>query len=419
MRIAVIAMDTRGGIQPYAALALGLQHAGHDVRLLAPEDFAERLRAYGIEIVAMSGSAEATARSAAGVAEMSPLQRSRLMREHTVDQVIQPAQDMLAACAGVDLITGGVGGMVAGLPIAEKLGVGFLESHLQPLGPPTAAFPGVLTPHVPGWTGALGRRTSHRLTATALRVPFAPATRKVRTQALGLPARPNPQRDPRRGLPSVYGYSRHVVPPAPEWGPDRHVTGYWGLPAPAHWTPPPALQKFLESGPAPVCIGFGSMAGKDPAALTDLVVTAVRSAGVRAVLLSGWGGLQQSLAAADDIVVLDEAPHDWLLPRCASVVHHGGAGTTGAGFAAGIPQVVVPFGVDQPFWASRVASLGAGPPPIPRRHLRAAALTAALHTVTTDDALRRRAGDLGGQIRAERGVRRAVAVFDDLTVRRR
>ncbi|MGI5238654.1 glycosyltransferase [Dactylosporangium sp. CA-139066] len=417
MRIAVIAMDTRGGIQPYAALALSLSEAGHAVRLLAPEDFVARLAPYGISVVAMSGAAEATARSAAGVAEMGRVQRARLMREHTSTMMLEPAREILVACADVDLITGGVGGMVAGLPIAEKLGIPFLESHLHPLGPATAAFPGVLLPHVPAWTGPAGTRISHKLTAMTLRTPFAPATRAVRTKVLGLPARPDPRRDPRHGMPSVYGYSRHVVPAAPEWGPERHVTGYWTLPAPAGWQPPAALRSFLDAGDPPVCIGFGSMAGTDPDGLTDLVVAAVRHAGVRAVLLSGWGGLREATAETDDVIVLPEAPHDWLLPRCAAVVHHGGAGTTGAGFTAGIPQIVVPFGADQPFWGRRVAALGVGPAPIPRRRLSTAALAVALREATGDAAMRRRAADLGARVRAEPGPREAAAVIGDAAVR--
>ena len=102
--------------------------------------------------------------------------------------------------------------------------------------------------------------------------------------------------------------------------------------------------------------------------MTDLVLGAVRDAGVRAILLSGWGGLAAGVAASD-VHVADALPHDRLFPRMAAVVHHGGAGTTGAGVRAGVPSLVVPFGVDQPFWGSRIAALGVGPRPIPRRRL--------------------------------------------------
>jgi UDP:flavonoid glycosyltransferase YjiC (YdhE family) len=111
------------------------------------------------------------------------------------------------------------------------------------------------------------------------------------------------------------------------------------------------------------------MLGADPARLTATVVAAVRQVGQRCILLSGWGGL--AAVGGDDVLVVDEAPHDWLFPRVAAVVHHGGAGTTAAALRAGVPAVVVPFGVDQPFWGARVAALGTGPRPIPVRALTA------------------------------------------------
>jgi UDP:flavonoid glycosyltransferase YjiC (YdhE family) len=166
------------------------------------------------------------------------------------------------------------------------------------------------------------------------------------------------------------------------------------------------LVDFITAGPPPVCIGFGSMSSRDPQQLGDLVLRAVRRARVRAVLLSGWGGLTHE--GGDDLFVAAEAPHDWLYPQMAAVVHHGGAGTTGAAFSAGVPTVIVPFAVDQPFWASRVTALGVGPSPIPRKRLTDQKLGDALRVATTDNAMSRRAADLGAQIRAEHGVLTAV-----------
>lgn len=148
------------------------------------------------------------------------------------------------------------------------------------------------------------------------------------------------------------------------------------------------------------------MSSRDPERLSDLILQSVRRARVRAVLLSGWGGLADQ--GGDDVFVTTEVPHDWLFPQMAAVVHHGGAGTTGAALTAGVPSVVVPFAVDQPFWASRVVALDVGPRPIPRKRLTSENLGAALRTATTDDAMARRAADLGTRIRAENGVATAV-----------
>lgn len=397
MAVAVVALDTRGGVQPYAALALGLQEAGHDVRMVAPAEFVPWLAGLGLDAHPAGGDTRAARED--GVAEMGRLARTRYMSAHTAEQVERAIADVLHACEGADLLLGGVGGSVAGRPVAEKLGVPFVDAHLHPIGPPTAAFPGVLLPRTPrfAWKASHG---PSRLGAT---LPFRAAVRRARRDVLGLPTRPAPVA---HTLPALYGYSRHVLAAPPEWGPRHRVTGYWTLPGGGAL--PAELEAFLDAGPPPVCIGFGSMTGADPAALTTLVLDAVRRAGVRAVLLSGWGALVP--VAREDVLVVDEAPHDLLFPRAAAVVHHGGAGTTGAALRAGVPAVVVPFAVDQPFWGARVAALGVGPTPVPRRRLTADALAGALRAAA-DPGMRARAAALGRLVRAEDGVADAVTAM--------
>lgn len=191
----------------------------------------------------------------------------------------------------------------------------------------------------------------------------------------------------------------------------RHVVGYWTLPAPPTWSPPQGLEAFLLRGGPVVSIGFGSMGSNDPDATTTMVLGAARSAGVRVVLLSGAG---RPIADTDTDEVFQAAsiPHDWLFPRVAAVVHHGGAGTTGAALRAGVPQLVVPFAVDQPFWGMRVAVLGVGPLPIPRPRLTQPRLADALRRTLDDPGMLRRARTLGTLVRAEDGIGAAVAHFE-------
>jgi UDP:flavonoid glycosyltransferase YjiC (YdhE family) len=149
----------------------------------------------------------------------------------------------------------------------------------------------------------------------------------------------------------------------------------------------------------------------DAEAVGAIVARALRLAGQRAVLLTGWDGLA-GLPRSDDLFLAESVPHGWLFPRVAGVVHHGGAGTTAAAIRAGVPALVVPYMSDQPFRAQRVYELGVGPEPLPRRELSAERLAAGIRTLVADGALRRRAAELGRLVRAEDGVGRAADLLE-------
>lgn len=213
--------------------------------------------------------------------------------------------------------------------------------------------------------------------------------------------------------PIVYGYSRHVAPVPPDWGDWLYVTGYWFLDADDSWRPPADLVAFLDDGPPPVYVGFGSMVDQEAEAVTKIVLQALASSGRRAILLGGWSRLGQG-KLPESILRVDWAPHSWLFPRMAAVVHHGGAGTTAAGLRAGVPDVIVPYFADQPFWAGRVRALGVGPEPIPRQKLTAERLAEAIESASMDEEMGRRARELGRKIQAEDGVATAVPLIERL-----
>ena len=234
---------------------------------------------------------------------------------------------------------------------------------------------------------------------------------RFRCQTLDLP--PQTLQDNRRGMREtlvVQGFSAHVVPHPRDWPANIHTAGYWFLDE-REWTPRQALLDFLQAGDPPVYIGFGSMTGRNPEALTHTLVAAATQSGQRAILQSGWSNLGQT-DLPPHIFLLDSAPHSWLFPRMSAVVHHGGAGTTAAGLRAGVPTIVVPHLADQPFWGARMAALGVGPQPIPRSKLTVENLAAAIRQATGDAGMRRRAATLSAHIRAEDGIGTAVALID-------
>lgn len=408
MKIGIICNDTRGGVEPYVALALHLRARGHAVRAVAPAGLSAMFADRGFTVATLAGTEDAARFAAAGIAEQGTLAAMRLMRSEMPRRLEHWTRSIIAACEGCDMLTGGIGGMATGLVAAQVLRLPWLPTQLQPLGRPTARYPGALFPGTPRWLGAPGRLMSHWLTDTAAWLPFRAAVSQVR-RTFGMTRAPNPV----TGLPAVYGFSRHVVP-LPE---DRNhiVSGYWRLPL-AETAPLGAdLTAFLDHPGPVVGIGFGSMGSADPRALAALMAAAVRRAGVRAVLL----GDGFSAAPSSDVIAATNVPHARLFPRLSAIVHHGGAGTTGAAFGAGKPQVVVPFAVDQPFWGSRVFALGCGPAPIRRRDLNQDRLAQALTAAVATPSYAVNAAQVADLIKTESGCDRAADVFESFGSQRR
>jgi UDP:flavonoid glycosyltransferase YjiC (YdhE family) len=312
------------------------------------------------------------------------------------------------------LITGSVGLSIA-ISLAEKYHLPLLQAHLIPI-TPTKTFPSILVPQTLPDLGGAFNLISHQLNQQIMIQASRPMLNQARQKVLGLPRAslfdPIPASLP-KGFPTLYGFSPAVVPAPADWSAENHVTGYWFLDSADDWTPPSALLNFLQAGPPPVYIGFGSMSSRNPQQTADLVVEAIKKTNQRALLFSGWGGLHKEDLPAS-ILMIDSTPHDWLFPRVAAVVHHGGAGTTAAGLSAGIPSIVIPFLIDQPFWGKRVYDLGVGPAPIPRRKLTVDRLAQAIQETVTNTAMRQRAADLGSKIQAEDGIAKAAEIIQQI-----
>lgn len=412
----ILAFGTRGDVQPFVALARGLRGRGHDVVLAAPARFAGLAAEHGIALSVVDDGPLALMDGVAGAAVTGGV-REKVALARAMPASFGPVLADCAALAsgagaGADVVVHN--GQIIGAPhVAERLGVPAVLALTVPLYVPTAEF---------AWPGAdLPARLPgplNRMSYLGMRGPaamFGSTVDRWRDDELGLPrrrGRHDPLRTPDGGRSPVLNLvSRHVVAPPADWPPSVTTTGYWFLPAAGGL--PPAVTAFLAAGPPPVFVGFGSMAGDDPARTTRTVLDAVAAAGVRAVLATGWGGLDPS-GLPGGVLAVEQVPHDLLLPHVAAVVHHGGAGTTAAAAAAGVPQVVCPFVADQPFWARRVQALGVGPAPLPQRRLDAAGLAAALRRAVGDARMRATARELGTRISAEDGVGAGVAALEGL-----
>jgi sterol 3beta-glucosyltransferase len=422
MIITLIATGSRGDVQPYVALAKGLHQAGHTVRFVTHQNFESLVVPHKLEFWPL----EVDVQQIAQTQEMRQqaeggnfLKLMSQMAKEAQRAAVLAMEGGVVACKGADLILGGMGGIYIGLALAEKFNLPFVQAYLVPF-TPTREFPSVLVPSLPSLLSKMFNRPSHHLTRQILWQGFRSADQLARKKVLGLPPASfwGPYHSPHlERMPTLYGFSPSMISHPQDWGKDIHITGYWFLDAEDSWTPPDGLLNFLNAGPPPVYIGFGSMSNERAKETTDLIVKALKQTHQRAILLSGWGGLQTS-EFPDSIMMIESIPHAWLFPRMAAVVHHGGAGTTAAGIRAGVPSLVIPFFGDQSFWGRRIAELGAGPSPIPRKKLTADRLAQAIHQAVTDDRIRQNAAALGARIQAEDGVAQAVEIISQLEERK-
>jgi UDP:flavonoid glycosyltransferase YjiC (YdhE family) len=413
VRVTVLAVGSRGDVQPLVALALGLQEAGHEVRVAAPCSFGALVRERGLDFAdvgfdarALLGSELGTQWLGTGRNVLSSVRTMRRVAEETIERYV-PA--MLAACEESDAILATQMGVLA-YERAVRDAVPFFMCYLFPFHR-TREFPSVALPRrLP--LGAPYNLLTHVLIEHLLWVSCRRVINGQLVRAVGLPPlRSNPFTNVhRRCVPVLAGYSPIVVPRPADWHGHIHLTGYWHLPAPVGWSPPRDLQDFLDSGPPPVYVGMGSMVGPDPEGLMGRCVAALRAARQRGVIATGWGGLRGPVSG-EDTFVLEEVPHEWVFPRVRAVVCHGGAGTVAAALRAGIPLVICPFFSDQFYWGERVSDLGAGPRAVPVRQATLEGLASAIRRAVTRPTHRQRARELGEHLRAEDGVAAAVDVF--------
>jgi len=416
-RIVIIASGTRGDVQPAIALGKTLQTVGYQVRIWASSNFRSWIEGYGLEAATSQVNIQELMESEGGK-EWVERGHNRLVQIRVMKKLLdkfgwQLVKEAWEACQDADAVISSFTSDAFAVTIAEKLGIPHFSMPLQPTLIATRdgrSMPNVPLPNRVSWINGWFSRLMIEPFPWQL---YGAYTNRLR-QEIGLPFQTNRENvAARKRMTILHAVSRHVMPFPADWSPNFHITGYWFLDNEPDWQPPAELTAFLEAGPPPVYIGFGSMTNRDPAGTTRLISEAVRQSGQRAILLSGWAGMGQ-MALPPEILRLDSAPHGWLFPRMTAVIHHGGAGTTAAGLRAGVPSIIVPHMVDQPYWGQRVQALGVGPKPVPRHKLTAVNLAYAIQEAATNGTIQQNAAALGAKIRNEDGLGKAVNIINQV-----
>lgn len=408
MKITILTYGSRGDVQPFLPLSLGLMARGHSVSLAAPSRFKNLVEEQGIHFVPIAGNPENLSRGF-NDAGYNFIKQFRELMKHAIDigaDILRQTED---ACKDADLIIHTFAHAVGGHTLAREKNIPDIHIQGFPMFTPTGDYPNVT---LPNWKLRAWNRFTHQF---AIKMSWWGAKfgyEQVRRRT-GLPRRKlySPFDDDRlrSRTPILCAWSPSVIPPSADWSPNVHVTGYLLGELDADYRPPNELQKFLAAGDAPICVSFGSMLNREAAKIHHLVREALLQTNHRGIILSGWSNVQRELS--NQILYLDAVPHSWLLPRCKMLIHHGGAGTTSAGLRAGIPNIVIPHTADQPFWGNRVHAIGAGPIPIPIRKLSVENLTWSI-LESEAGAIPKQAASIGQELSGEDGVATSVMLIE-------
>jgi len=408
MKITILTYGSRGDVQPFIPLSLGLMRRGHFVKLAAPARFITLVQEHGIQFLPLTGDPEDLSRRFNDVG----YNFIRLFRElisHAIDIGAEVLHQTEEACIDADLIIHTFAHAVGGHTFARERNIPDIHIQGFPMFTPTGDYPNVT---MSNWKIRPLNRFTHELSQQLVwwgaKFGFEQVRRRVGfpRRRLYFPFDDDPVRIP---TPILCAWSPSVLPPSSDWQSNVHVTGYLFGEYDSTYQPQIELQEFLENGDTPICVSFGSMLNRDAEKIDEIVCEAIRQTSNRGIILSGWSELKESRSS--EILYVDAAPHSWLLPRCKMIIHHGGAGTTSAGLRAGIPNIVIPHTADQPFWGNRVYAIGAGPKPIPVKKLSVESLTRAM-AEARDDAVRKRAQVIGQALSQEDGVGKSVELIE-------
>ena len=420
LRIVLLVVGSTGDLYPILALGKGLQASGHTVTIATQRIFQNTVLEMGLNFALLSGNHQAFLQSDEG--KRFILGKYGLFEsfKRFKDELAKHLEEALDICQEAEAV-GFAGISYWPISMLEKLDVPCFFLPLFPINP-TRQFPWLGFDRVdckPSLIKGLMNLFGYYAIEFAIWHRYRGVINTFRKESLQLSPVPwlgyrfyPPLRKKMQDIPLIYRFSPQLLAAASDWAdrPPTYITGFFFVAHQQTYDPPVELTEFINAGPPPIYIGFGSMVSLDPMGLTQIIIKAVEHMGKRAVLLSGWAELgQQELP--NSIFLIDAVPHDWLFPQMSVIVHHGGSGTIAAAMKAGIPQVTVPFVFDQLPFGQRLTALGVSPEPIPYRQLSAKALATHIMIAETDQEMAARAKAIAQHIRAEDGVQKAIDIL--------
>lgn len=417
-RILLTTFGSSGDLNPFLAVGLGLRARGHEVTFVVERNFQQPVNALGFPVALLTGDAETTLmhRAESLVSRATPLASLRILMNEVILPALRPKiEELRAACAEADVLVSSAQQLAASF-VADLTHIPWASIALSPVLVPSPHLEPQPTPvPIPHALQPLANRVSWAMGMTAVRQLWDVPVNKVRAE-YGLP--------PLRDVAQTGNLSRQLTamavspaytPRPPDWPAWVHQTGFCFWDAPDSWQEPPELTAFLAGDRPVVALSSGSMADKVGGAFDPMYragIEAIRQAGARALVIGAPpGALPHPLP--EDVFAADFAPFSRVYPQCAAAIHHGGMGTVAQSLRAGIPALVVPWGVDQFFSGAQLARVGAG------RWLRRPAFTAErgareVAALLEEPSYRKRATAIAEQIATEDGVADFITLLEKL-----
>jgi UDP:flavonoid glycosyltransferase YjiC (YdhE family) len=414
MNILVIATGTRGDVQPRIALGKQLLQGGHRVIVAAQALFSASIAEAGLEIYPLSGDARKFFAGPIGVSLRARMndgkEFTRFWRAYVSPSVRRHLCEVLLACQDVDAVICEPWFQVAPT-LRQILKVPCFVACLTPVPSiPTSQFVYPFSQRLSNVTVPAEYENSWSDADWFASAAF-PDIKRWRAELSLETVEWEDYLKLVRDCPHLFGYSSHVLEKPSDWSELHQVTGYWFTCQDAKSSPSEALEYFIQAGSPPIVMGFSSQVCDDGVRIRNCFVRALRNTGRRGILLSGWGEVIQ--IDSKDCFCCQEAPYEWLLPRVAGMIHHGGAGSVGECLRAGAPSFAIPQGYDGAFWGLRIAALGVGLDPMPMHTLTESRLSDSLHRLCEDRVLKQKLKKVAALIQEETRQAKALHSIED------
>ncbi|MEO9971215.1 MAG: glycosyltransferase [Hyphomonadaceae bacterium] len=401
MKISIQVLGSLGDVLPYVSLALVLKARGIDVAILAPRDFSELIADYGIEVsetveFSLAGWMKEAAERGTLSGPISFFRDWNRMIQPHIDDVMSHC---LEAGRDADLIVSNLICAPARIA-AEAHGLPFVLTAQQSVLSPTVEEPCAMMWRP--WHGERFNRVGYGFVSMANRVIGRSLGRHRKRLGLGRqPAFSDLRSHLGKPLAKISSVPWPVMRERPrDWGAADYLTAYPSLPVSKAGALSEEVQAFLDDGEAPVYVGLGSLSGGHGDKLLGAAIDGLELAGRRGIIAGGLG--TQIRSAPQSMLMVGREPHDVLFPRCAAVIHHGGAGTSDTCLRAGVPQILQPHFLDQFWYANRLEGIGVSPAPLPSRDLSAGQVAEALEIALSEEC-QVRANAIGCEARAQNG----------------